>query len=244
MRLRVLAYAACCAVVATCPAFGQRAMERGSMAAYRAIVQSGRKQVASDQQWREATKLVVLGDVPDKPRESLAPGEWEAGVIACLERWHFVVADIVGPTDAILFLNQDVSLWLTGYQTKDLVDGQAVRLVGPAEFVGTKSYETVDGGTATVRVVRLVTAERQAELDAARLPPAAAPDEVRSAPPVQDQWRTWKDASGKFSVDAKWRGMAGGVVRLERRDGTILSVPMDRLSGSDRAWVINRVADK
>jgi hypothetical protein len=49
--------------------------------------------------------------------------------------------------------------------------------------------------------------------------------------------RQWKDVSGKFSIEAKLSGLAGGIVKLKRPDGTVISVPLDRLSEADRAYL-------
>ncbi len=49
--------------------------------------------------------------------------------------------------------------------------------------------------------------------------------------------RTWRDTSGTFSVEAELIGFEAGVVRLQRTDGKTISVPLERLSASDRAFV-------
>lgn len=65
-------------------------------------------------------------------------------------------------------------------------------------------------------------------------PPAIVPPPEK--PPVEP--RTFQDASGKFSVFAKFLRVEDGVVILERVDnGNIAKVPLDRLSDGDRQWV-------
>jgi hypothetical protein len=49
--------------------------------------------------------------------------------------------------------------------------------------------------------------------------------------------RLWKDATGKFSIEAKLSGLAGGVVKLKRADGSVISVPVEKLSEEDRAYL-------
>ncbi len=57
--------------------------------------------------------------------------------------------------------------------------------------------------------------------------------------------RTWSDATGRFKVTAKFVEVSGGNVRLEREDGTALSVPLARLSEADRKVVAElQVADE
>jgi hypothetical protein len=52
--------------------------------------------------------------------------------------------------------------------------------------------------------------------------------------------RTWADASGKFHVTAKFRGMANKVVKLELEDGSVISVPLEKLSDEDQERIRQR----
>jgi outer membrane protein assembly factor BamB len=49
--------------------------------------------------------------------------------------------------------------------------------------------------------------------------------------------RTWKDQSGKFEVDADFVGYSNGIVQLRKPDSTVISVPMEELSGADQRFV-------
>ncbi|HRX83123.1 MAG TPA: SHD1 domain-containing protein [Pirellulaceae bacterium] len=49
--------------------------------------------------------------------------------------------------------------------------------------------------------------------------------------------RTWKDATGKFSVKARFASYADGVVTLEREDGKQVKVPRNKLSSADKEWI-------
>jgi hypothetical protein len=65
----------------------------------------------------------------------------------------------------------------------------------------------------------------------------AADTETDEAMPV----RTWNDATGAFSVEAQFAGVEDGKVKLKKRDGKIVSVPLDRLSQEDRDFVASQV---
>lgn len=52
--------------------------------------------------------------------------------------------------------------------------------------------------------------------------------------------RTWKDASGRFRVEASFVAHEDGVVQLRKTDGTTISVPWEKLSSSDRRFVLAR----
>ena len=49
--------------------------------------------------------------------------------------------------------------------------------------------------------------------------------------------RTWKDPSGKFSVQATFQKLDNGKVFLRKEDGTVLAVTLSQLSEDDRVWI-------
>lgn len=58
-----------------------------------------------------------------------------------------------------------------------------------------------------------------------------------SAPPGR---RTWTDATGQFEVEAEFGGCAFGTVKLKKPDGSIVEVPLEKLSEEDQAWIRRR----
>lgn len=62
-----------------------------------------------------------------------------------------------------------------------------------------------------------------------------------AAPPAKEAaataWRSWSDATGKFTVDARAVSSDGVTVSLQRRDGETVTIALNRLSASDRAEV-------
>ena len=54
------------------------------------------------------------------------------------------------------------------------------------------------------------------------------------------QARAWTDTSGKFHVTAKFRGMASNVVKLELEDGSVISIPLEKLSDDDQERIRQR----
>ena len=51
------------------------------------------------------------------------------------------------------------------------------------------------------------------------------------------QPRTWKDATGTFSVVATFVDVTDGKVKLKREDGTVVTVTLDQLSSADRQYI-------
>ena len=60
-----------------------------------------------------------------------------------------------------------------------------------------------------------------------------------SSAAAQDS-RTWKDATGKFEVTAKFVKVEGDNVVLEKADGSKLKVPLNKLSPIDQGYVEGR----
>ena len=52
--------------------------------------------------------------------------------------------------------------------------------------------------------------------------------------------RTWSDASGVFSVEATFDAVDEQTVRLRKKDGQIVSVPLKQLSKTDREYIASR----
>lgn len=62
--------------------------------------------------------------------------------------------------------------------------------------------------------------------------------ELPSAPPKQlTQYRIWTDATGKHKIKAVFTGTAFGKVKLRRKNGKTVTVPLDKLSEDDQRWV-------
>ena len=55
--------------------------------------------------------------------------------------------------------------------------------------------------------------------------------------PAWAQLRTWTDRSGSYKIEAEFVDESGGTVRLKRGDGRIVSLPLERLSAADQAYV-------
>jgi hypothetical protein len=62
----------------------------------------------------------------------------------------------------------------------------------------------------------------------------------RKAAIEEAKWRTWTDSTGQFKTKARFGGMAGGNVKLIKRDGSKLTLPLERLSDEDQEWIKKR----
>jgi hypothetical protein len=49
--------------------------------------------------------------------------------------------------------------------------------------------------------------------------------------------RTWTDATGKFRIEAEYAGADLGIVRLKKKNGTLIQLPLDKLSQADQKFV-------
>ncbi|MGI9518433.1 MAG: SHD1 domain-containing protein [Pirellulaceae bacterium] len=53
----------------------------------------------------------------------------------------------------------------------------------------------------------------------------------------QDEFRTWRDSTGEFEVEAKFVKLEDGMVHIEKKDGRVIQVAMTRLSVRDVEYV-------
>ena len=54
---------------------------------------------------------------------------------------------------------------------------------------------------------------------------------------TESSFRTWKDASGKFTLEAVLVDVKNGNVRLKKENGEIISVAFDKLSTQDQDFL-------
>ncbi|WP_442483621.1 SHD1 domain-containing protein [Aeoliella sp. SH292] len=73
----------------------------------------------------------------------------------------------------------------------------------------------------------------------AEMPPSVSPF---AEGPVAET-RTWSDASGKFKIEASYRGMNGEKVILEKSDGSRIEVPLAKLASADQEYVSSQGGD-
>jgi hypothetical protein len=74
----------------------------------------------------------------------------------------------------------------------------------------------------------------------ASIPPigvADLPIAVTPPPTTTTGTRTWASADGKFATEAEFLYMGGDKVKLRKPDGSEISVPLERLSETDRRWI-------
>ena len=85
-----------------------------------------------------------------------------------------------------------------------------------------------DGSAVVVRRDQLSKAD-QRHLQMLSLEPLDATD--------PDGWRTFRDRTGKFEVEARMVETRGDKVILEKRDGSTIDVPLEKLSDTDQEYV-------
>jgi hypothetical protein len=64
---------------------------------------------------------------------------------------------------------------------------------------------------------------------------AAAP--AAESQPARLQYRSWTDLAGEYRVEAALLDSTGGAVRLQKRDGHIFTMRLERLSKADQEFV-------
>jgi hypothetical protein len=57
----------------------------------------------------------------------------------------------------------------------------------------------------------------------------------------QAEFRTWTDITGKFKTEASFLDFKNGEVRLRKKDGTTVTVPVEKLSQADQEYVSLRM---
>lgn len=208
--------------VSTCR--GQNpALQSGTSAGFSAIYGQRPEAALQLQTWRNSKKLTyssAVSDMGEGQDKCMSPSDLSSGQFGYLDCWQYTVLQVVSKEDVLLQMgNAKIPpIWLTGFSTNDLVDGQNVRLLGLVEVMGTKTFDTAAGSQKTVRVVRLV------EPDDEQIPPVVKP-------------REWTSGDGKYKVEAILMFVANDSAVLEKLDGKRVTVPLKRLSAEDQEFI-------
>jgi hypothetical protein len=130
-------------------------------------------------------------------------------------------------------------------------DGNVISLNARGEALGSLVEKALAGGggvTATGSdapakvkgAAAKVTKEDREKKKAEELAAAKEKREQAAKAAQARQARVWTDTSGKFRVTAKFRGMGNSVVKLELEDGSVISVPLEKLSDDDQECIRQR----
>lgn len=68
-------------------------------------------------------------------------------------------------------------------------------------------------------------------------PPKPEPPAAEPTPKAEPAYRTWTDSTGQFKVEATFRGVLAGKVKLLKKDGLEIDIPLEKLSRQDQDWV-------
>jgi hypothetical protein len=63
------------------------------------------------------------------------------------------------------------------------------------------------------------------------------PNKPSPEKPKRDVMRVWTDSTGRFQIEAKLVGVEGGKAKLAKPDGSVIQVPIDKLSEADRKFI-------
>lgn len=124
-------------------------------------------------------------------------------------------------------------IWVVG-QYKGVVDDQNVTFNEVFRVTGTKQYPTAIGGSKTVFMLEQFDIAPIVERLKAE---AAAKQPEKTETDAREEWREWSDATGQFKLTARLISVTDGKVKLEKKDGSVANVPIDKLSEADQTVV-------
>ena len=136
----------------------------------------------------------------------------------------------------------DKSLWLKGFSSTNVADGQYINIPFAVEITGTKTYRTAIGRRTVMVAEPFIFVEdeavvaRRAQARRKAAEERARAEEVRKAAAEAAKWRAWTDSN----IEAKFSGLVSGEVKLIKRDGCVMCVGVKELSDEDRQWLDNR----
>jgi hypothetical protein len=112
-----------------------------------------------------------------------------------------------------------------------------------AQVAAASSHDTKKVAAAFQRIVSTYPDTEAAKRAAEELKKFGDEGSAASAAaPPKLAYRTWRDATGRFTVKARDRGVKDGKLSLETEDGSVIQVPLDKLSEADRKFLESQPA--
>jgi uncharacterized cupin superfamily protein len=187
----------------------------------------------------------LSGTLPGKIARDYRIGDWG------MPSYAFRVLNKVSKTECLVLplARGSEPMLLRGLDTSKVTTGAEFTLHHPVIIHDTYTYTAVSGTEKTILVLdhnvdklKEILAKQDAEIEAKRKAVAdkAKAEKERKEAAEAAKWRTWTDASGEHKTDAKFVGIIAGKVKLIKRDGSSVQVPLDKLSDEDREWIANR----
>ncbi|MCE9547447.1 MAG: DUF1559 domain-containing protein [Planctomycetia bacterium] len=96
--------------------------------------------------------------------------------------------------------------------------------------------EVLDAKMDPARLRSMILIDDKAPAAGATPAPAGAAGGGATAPGAEQPWRTWTDASGSHQVEAQLIAVEGDSVRVKKKDGKVVLVPLARLSAADQEY--------
>ena len=172
---------------------------------------------------------------------------FEVGSVGKVWGWMKVI-EVVDKSNMIVNWTDrttDQRLWLEGFSSDGITDDKMISVSGPVIVSGTKQYES-NVGKATVLVIKPVIEDVEkvsVKAAAARecAEEAAKAENERKAAAEAAKWRTWTDSFGQHTIEAEFSGMIAGNVKLTKKDGATIQLPLEKLSDEDQKWIESRI---
>ena len=207
----------------------------GSVAEFNLLRSMNKVKSDAAMNWNIAKKITLLKELPDGPKsqgQCLQFANLKNGDTGFFSYWSPKVISVIDEDEMLVGLsNASIPpMCVTGFPTADFVDGDLVKIVGLIEVAGTFEYKTVLGAKRKVYRVKLVTPEREKELQREK----ELAEKERKEAEREASFRTWTSADGKFTVEARFVEFKDGKVCLEKRDESLIEVSPVVLSRSDR----------
>jgi hypothetical protein len=142
----------------------------------------------------------------------------------------FKVVSVPDESNVLLINSEQKRIWLEGYPTTNLVDGENVVILDYVKVVGTKTYRKVDGSESKVWLLNLLPkeeSEKRIRIDIEK--------EKRTVDPMDKEvgYREWKQTDQKKTM-GRFVEFKSGKVYVEDKNGLITPLKFATLIESDK----------
>ena len=225
----------------------QRSSDEYAQKKYMEALELGRSLFGADERWKDK---LLQGTLAAKTSPNYKIGDW--GCTRCT----FQMLSKVSKTECLvksIYGEPKVTLLLRGWDTSKVVDDVQFVLQYPVVISTTYDSTSARGTKKTVLVLERNSKSTSEIIEDARAAKEKQVEERRKAADERARvekerkdaieaakWHTWTDATGEHHIEAKFGGLVAGNVKLIKRDGSVLKLPLEKLSDEDQEWIKHR----
>jgi hypothetical protein len=190
---------------------------------------AGAEDQLQEERWQQAAQLKHPSfeekfSIHQPVELCLRPNELKKNYIGSIDWYVFKVVDVAGPNEVLIKLDNGPPISVRDGSSEGLTKNQDVIVGGLVRVMGTMEYQSADGSSMTIMMLRLLNKDQTAQ--AAKYRQQA----------IDQAFRTWHSNKGNHKIEARFVKFEKSKVHLLTREGKKITIAPKDLSVPDRKY--------